>query len=267
VQAIDVAPSGALAEMEPGGLTSLMPAQQRAWSMGMQRTLGNQATARMLGEATSGGGTRSGSGESASEHVGPRPRIEVSTFSLGSASAAGVSRDKSTEESDGKQDQKAKLNSFGTSKKGVDIVVDAVDVAANKDYPDGFRFAQTVTTNDPGWTAVGAPLVDPPATYVDPNPADDDKPFYWTDAEEVTHKGQFEDHPGRPANASGTVVWDAILSLTGVNGMTVTRFDSLTYGFSVDSKGTVTARKPTAPASTAGHIAQLAKEFPKWTFK
>jgi hypothetical protein len=106
-----------------------------------------------------------------------------------------------------------------------------------------------------------------PITYVDPRPNDDTKPFYWTDAEEAANLGHFEDTPGRPAHPTGTITWDAVLSLGGVNRKEVTRFDSVGYGFRLDSKGTVTVSGPSSPSDVANHIGTLATDFPGWTFK
>lgn len=120
--------------------------------------------------------------------------------------------------------------------------------------PLGFRWVQTITTNDPGWTPVGAPLQNPAVAYVDPKPNDDTKPFYWTDQEFIDNRTDFEDTPGRPAHPTGTINWDATLSLVGANGTTVTRFDSLSYGFSRATDGTVTDRAPTSPVERNGVI-------------
>ena len=174
--------------------------------------------------------------------------------------------DKSTGQSKEKQDQSASVASQGASKKGIDIKVEQVGTYTSEEFPDGFRWIQTVTTNDPGYTAVGAPLLATPVTYVDPTPNDDAKPFYWTDAEFQSKGPSFEDHPGRPAHSKGTINWDAILTLNGVNGKSAECFDSLTYGFSIATDGTVTVRHAGSPASLAQHTSTLKSTFPGWTF-
>jgi hypothetical protein len=151
--------------------------------------------------------------------------------------------------------------------KGLSITADAANLVSSPDFPDGFRWLQTVTTNDPSDTPVGAPLLPAPITYVDPRPNDDTKPFYWTDAEEAANLGHFADSPGRPAHPTGTITWNAILSIGGVKAKEVTRFDSITYGFSRDSKGAVTVSGPGSPADLTGHLGTLASEFSGWTFK
>jgi hypothetical protein len=59
----------------------------------------------------------------------------------------------------------------------------------------------------------------------------------------------------------------SVLSIGGVNSHDVTRFDSLTYGFSIDPAGVVTTRGPSSPAGVGDHIATLSAEFPAWTFR
>jgi hypothetical protein len=186
----------------------------------------------------------------------------VRDFGLESAGSgrthAGRLPDKSTSESTGEQDQTASLTSFAATARGVSIEVDGLNLYSSDEYPDGFRWTQTIDTN--------VPLGGSTSPYVDPRPNDDTKPFYWTDAEELANVGHFSDSPSRNAPATGTTNWDAILGLNGVNGTTVTLFDSLAYGFSIDSSGTVTTRAPTTPVSTAVHTSTLASEFPAWTF-
>jgi len=194
-------------------------------------------------------------------------RIEVGAFSLRGPGPTGQARDKSEAYSAQKQDQTASVDSFAVSGTGIDIDVKAAGLTSSTQFPDGFRWTQTVTTNDPGWTPVGSPLVTPPVTYVDPTPPDDAKPFYWTDPEEAAHVGEFVDHPHRPANPGGTVQWNAILSLNGVKGTEVTRVTSLAYGFSVDSAGKATKNDPTTPGSVGSHTKALKSAFPSWTFK
>jgi hypothetical protein len=111
---------------------------------------------------------------------------------------------------------------------------DAQNVFASPEYPDGFKWTQTIDTNAPAGGAT--------SPYVDPRPNDDAKPFYWTDAEHAAHPTHFIDFPKRPAPATGTTTWDATLCLNGVNEATktVTTFDCITYGFSRDSSGAIT---------------------------
>jgi hypothetical protein len=123
----------------------------------------------------------------------------------------------------------------------------------------GYRYTQTIDTN--------APLGGTSSPYVDPRPNDDDKPFYYTDAEEKAFGTHFVDRPSRPAPTSGITRWDAILSITHVSGKTATILESLTYGFSLDSSGTVTPRAPTATSTVGTHVSTLSSEFPDWTFK
>ncbi|HEY1432216.1 MAG TPA: hypothetical protein VGF39_11420 [Stellaceae bacterium] len=190
------------------------------------------------------------------------PSIRTASFSPLSRDQRAA--DKSEVSSTDDQDQTASVSSLKAATNGVNITVEGVGVYSSNAYPDGFRWTQTITTN----ANKGGPLLPLPVNYVDPRPNDDTKPFYWTDAEEAAHPGTFIDTPSRRPRAGGTVYWDAILSLNGVNGKEVTRFDSLAYGFSVDSSGTVTTRGPlSSPGGVADHTAQLRSEFPDWTFK
>src|ERR1043166_2422321 len=125
----------------------------------------------------------------------------------------------------------------------------------------GYRYTQTIDTNVPMGGAT--------SPYVDPRPNDDDKPFYWTDSEEASHAGKFHDSPTRPVPGTGVTRWDAVVSITQVTGKSVRMMDSLKYGFSINSTGTVTPRTPlTASGGEVGtHVATLTSEFPQWTFK
>ncbi len=174
--------------------------------------------------------------------------------------------DKITQKGRRKADQSVGAMSVAANANGIDVTADADGLTSSATYPDGFRWVQTVTTNDPSDTPVGAPLLATPLTYVDPRPNDDSKPFYWTDAEETAQPGHFSDGPGRPAHPTGTIVWDAVLSIAGVDGTDVKRFDSVTYGFSIDSAGTVTVNHPRSPGSVGDHLGALGSEFSGWTF-
>ena len=83
--------------------------------------------------------------------------------------------------------------------------------------PSESIMAANCNNDDPSNTPVGAPRLPGPITYVDPLPNDDTKPFYWTDAEEAKNASHFDDKPGRPAHPTGTITWNAVLSLGGVN--------------------------------------------------
>jgi hypothetical protein len=199
-----------------------------------------------------------------SVHPKPSPTIRAT---LGSLTEAALPADKITQKDRAKSDQSIGSTVVAATTSGVDVTAEAQNLVSSPDFPDGFRWLQTVTTNDPSNTPVGAPLLPTPISYVDPLPNDDTKPFYWTDAEEAKNLGHFSDQPGRPAHPTGTITWDAVLSLGGVKGTDVTRFDSVTYGFSIDSAGKVSTRGPGSPLGVASHIATLSGEFPGWTFK
>ncbi|RJX31905.1 MAG: hypothetical protein C4531_06850 [Desulfurivibrio sp.] len=204
----------------------------------------------------------------AQTQVDALPRIRLTNFAADMAggqmnsSGAFAPRlpDKSTNETTGEQDQNASLTSFAAEARGVGIVVEITNGTSSADYPDGYRWTQTIDTN--------VPLGGTTSPYVDPRPNDDTKPFYWTDAEAAARPTTFIDHPSRNAPASGTTTWDAVLSLNGVNGTTVTRLDSLSYGFSIDTAGAVSPHNPTSPGGglVGTHQSTLRSEFPGWTF-
>jgi hypothetical protein len=195
----------------------------------------------------------------------PRPHIESVRFGSVLPASAGsgqsASPDKSTVESDEMQDQASqKTFQANSSGHGVRIEMTGGNPTGTKDFPDGIRWLQTIDTNDPKGGA------SPP--YVDPQPNDDNKPFYWTDSEESSFGGTFSDRPNRPSPATGATRWDATLSLVGVSGKNVTRLDSVTYGFSLDSAGTLTLRAPKA-AGVSDIVVQgdtARSDFSDWNF-
>jgi hypothetical protein len=96
---------------------------------------------------------------------------------------------------------------------------------------------------------------------VDGCPADDNLPFYWTDAElaaDPTLRKTFIDHPSRPAPgaAAGTTRWRAIVSIAVVLDKRVTVYNSTVWGFDRKPDGTVTKIGPrdATVAETAGHL-------------
>lgn len=188
------------------------------------------------------------------------PRIRLKSYSVPESMTGSKTPDKSTHESKGAQDQNASVTSFATEARGVGIEVEIVGGQSTPTYPDGYRWTQTIDTN--------VPLGGTTSPYVDPRPNDDTKPFYWTDAEAAASPTTFSDHPSRNPPGSGTTTWDATLALNGVNGTTVSMLDSLSYGFTVNSGGTVTANSPISPGPglISTHLATLRSEFGGWTF-
>src|SRR5260370_7552849 len=115
------------------------------------------------------------------------PQIIVRQFSAPMSLPQNVTHDKSDSPGDGgDQDQGTSLTSFSPIKGGVSIKVEATGVSlSNPDFPDGFRWTQTIETN--------APLHGASTLYVDPYPNDDTKPFYYTDAEFAANPTTFSD--------------------------------------------------------------------------
>jgi hypothetical protein len=99
---------------------------------------------------------------------------------------------------------------------------------------------------------------------VDGCPADDELPFYWTEAELVadpSRRLKFSDHPSRPAPsvAAGSTRWRAIVSLAVATRKRVTVFDSWVWGFDLDPAGAVSKVGPrlATPLEMSGHLALL----------
>jgi hypothetical protein len=120
-----------------------------------------------------------------------------------------------------------------------------------------FSFTQTINTNDPKGGSS--------SPYVDPRPNDDNKPFYWTDAEQASYGNTFIDHPCRAKPSTGATNWDATMCVNSVNDKTVVAHDCITYGFSRDATAKVTLRSPQKTGPSA-HTSILSAEFPGWTF-
>jgi hypothetical protein len=101
---------------------------------------------------------------------------------------------------------------------------------------------------------------------VDGCPADDDRPFYWTNAEikaDPQLRKKFRDTSGRPAPAAaaGTTMWRAIVSLAVITKHRVTVWNSLVWGWDMTPAGVVTTVGPRAakPAEFTGHLLLLRK--------
>jgi hypothetical protein len=118
---------------------------------------------------------------------------------------------------------------------------------------------------------------------VDGCPADDDLPFYWTNAEiaaDPNLRKKFSDHSSRnaPTVAQGTTRWRAVVSLAVVTEKRVTVWESLVWGWDMKTDGTVTPRGPrdATGVEVGGHLNLLRKgsgtgplTFAKtgWTFR
>jgi hypothetical protein len=140
------------------------------------------------------------------------------------------------------------------SGRGIHIRVSGGNPGGTPDYPDGMRWVQTIDTT--------APLFGQSPPYVDFIPPRDDKPFYFSDAGETA---TFSDNPSRSRN---NVRWDATLSLTGVRGRTITRIDSVKYGFDLDASGNLSLHSPAAIGvnDLVIHGDTLRSEYPDWSF-
>ena len=107
-----------------------------------------------------------------------------------------------------------------------------------------WRWQQTVWTNHPlGGTT---------SPYNDPRPNDDNKPWYWTDAEYQAKKKangtSFYDKPGRPVNPTKRIYWRAelVLKCLDKNGKVIKDLVFIYYGFHLHKNGTITTNGPSA---------------------
>ena len=192
----------------------------------------------------------------------PRPRIElgaISFHSLPSEETHDVTpHDGSPDNLEAMEDDQDALTPSvferGRTGRGVHIRVPGGNPGGTPDFPDAIRWVQTIDTN--------VPLFGQSPPYVDFIPPKDDKPFYFSDAQE---NATFSDNPSRKANG---VRWDATLSLVGVHERTITRFDSVNYGFDIDASGTLNLHGPstTGVADLVIHGDTLRSEYPDWVF-
>ena len=225
--------------------------------LGLQRSAGNAAVAALL----AGGRGLEPTGRT-TEVGAPGPRIDLGGFSferpVGMFAAV---PDKSEAENEAEeQDQSIDVGTFTERRGGVRIVAEVSGGFDSTDYPDGFKFTQTIETN--------APLRGATAPYVDPHPKDDEKPFYWTDAQQRRYPTTFKDHPWRyPPTGSAAKYWQATLALNGVDEATktVTGFDYITYGFILDAAGNVRLNYP-ANVDGEDHRQTLAGAWSGWMF-
>jgi len=222
----------------------------------LQRLAGNSAVTELLAGGDQGSASRK------HEEVGaPQPRLSLGAFSPANLSRTfGAMPDKSATEREEESDQSVEVGTFVARQRGLKIVAETSGGFDSTDFPDGFKFTQTIDTN--------VPLHGANAPYVDPHPNDDMKPFYWTDVEQRMYPTTFKDHPTRnPPTGTQVTYWQATLALNGVDeaSKTVTGFDYLTYGFIMDAAGNV---KLNYPQNTDGtnHRQTLQNEWSSWTF-
>jgi hypothetical protein len=229
----------------------------------LQRFAGNAAVAGLLADGASAPAPK----VARPDEVGaPQPRVALGGFGgfgpsqTFGAMSFGARPDKSPNETEQEQDQSFYVGTFAARNQGLKIIAEASGVFESTDYPDGFKFTQTIETN--------APLHGATSPYVDPHPNDDTKPFYWTDAEQRTYPTTFRDHPSRnPPTGAAVTYWQATLALNGVNesSKTVTGFDFITYGFTMDAAGNVKLNFP-ANIDGTNHRQTLKNEWSGWTF-
>ena len=101
-----------------------------------------------------------------------------------------------------------------------------------------FNWIQAIRTN--------MPLGGAKSPYNDPQPPDDNKPFYWTTKELPLYNvmsgydAKFYDRPSRAVNQNMKTKWKAELSIVGKNAKGIYKLiGTLKYGFKIYPNGTV----------------------------
>ena len=225
--------------------------------LNLQRFAGNAAVAELLSSGAAGPRQNA----KADEVGAPKPHLD-----LGPSASIGRSRRSARSPTRAPRSARASSTRSSTSgrspetNRGLRIVAEASGVTESEEFPDGFKFSQTIETN--------APLNGGVSPYTDPHPNDDIKPFYWTDAEQERYPTTFKDHPKRnPPTGTEVTYWQATLALNGVNEETqmVTGFDYMTYGFTMDAAGNIRLNYPQS-VDGEKHRGALITEFSGWTF-
>jgi len=151
-------------------------------------------------------------------------------------------------------------------KLGYKITDNAAEAAAGF---DSYRWIQVIYTN--------VPLGGGSLRYVDPRPADDLRPFYWTNAEIAAYSNvggyrlKFSDAPRRRkadvTAAKPRTWWQAALSLVGVKaGKSDTILNILKYGFDITAAGVFAAKLRAGELSKEAKE-RIKKEFPGYAVK
>ncbi len=131
----------------------------------------------------------------------------------------------------GERDNGLAISMYESVGQGVKIIVDyQCNEGSNRDY----RWIQNVTTNSPKQGTQNQ--------YLDPDPNDDDKPFYYTDSElenfldNERNAISFVDFPEREQNGD---FWVGELSLVKIVSGILSIQANITYGFSVEENRAV----------------------------
>src|SRR5262245_16847810 len=159
--------------------------------------------------------------------------------------------------------------SFKEAFNAVSLEAEADDLDSfDRDYPDGFRWVQTVITNDP--------LEGKQPESVDPGRSKLPEPFYYRYLPNVREPGKFDDTVRRSVPAAGkTTEWNATLTLVAVDlkHKWMEAHDIRTYGFKLSLRkgmrdvGNVELVYPKPDWHALGKHAAIVKlEYPAWTF-
>ena len=139
----------------------------------------------------------------------------------------------------GKQVGSVQVFTYESTSNGLRIVLGYKDAGSGL---TNFNWVQTIRTNQPLGGAT--------SPYNDPQPPDDNLPFYWTNAELPSYTNQngfsviFADRPGRAGDAS----WQGELSVVGKNSSGGYQpLQTFTYGF--DIKNDTVTLQPLQPST------------------
>lgn len=142
----------------------------------------------------------------------------------------------------GKQIGSVTVVTYVATAHGLKIVLGYTDAGSGL---SNFNWVQTIRTNQPLGGAT--------SPYNDPQPPDDNLPFYWTNAELPSYTNTngynviFIDGPQRPGNAT----WQGELSVVGMNGQGgYQALQTFTYGFDINNgKVTLQPLQPSSPSA------------------
>ena len=190
--------------------------------------------------------------EAATQSIGTHQESAtyVFVFVPGCAVAPNSAEDKSLSQggvqpvygANGKQIGSVTVVTYVATAHGLQIVLGYTDSSSGL---SNFNWVQTIRTNQPLGGAT--------SPYNDPQPPDDNLPFYWTNAELPSYTNTngynvvFVDGPQRPGNAT----WQGELSVVGMNGQGgYQALQTFTYGFDINNgKVTLQSLQPSSPSA------------------
>jgi hypothetical protein len=135
--------------------------------------------------------------------------------------------------------------------------VDGASIVVKRDGELGSQLSWVQTVYQSNQPVAGTTV-----SCVDGCPADDDLPFYWTDAEiaaKPNRRKEFSDRSRRPPPATDTTNWRAVVSLAVVTEKRVTVWNSVVWGWDRTPAGDVSTVGPRSASliEKAVHLVNL----------